>query len=103
MPFVLGAARHDLQSCVPSGLLASDGMKSGVARSNMSLEAAARCGDNESLVPLVTELHHEVTRAIEYLRPHQAYEPIRENVGRDAERLYKPGKAAGFAKCRGQH
>jgi PAS domain S-box-containing protein len=35
------------------------------------LEAAARCADNESLAPLVTELHHEVTRAIEYLRPHQ--------------------------------
>jgi PAS domain S-box-containing protein len=32
------------------------------------LEAAARSGDNESLAPLVTELHHEVTRAIEYLR-----------------------------------
>jgi CheY-like chemotaxis protein len=36
------------------------------------LEAAARLGDNESLAPLVTELHHEVTRAIEYLRPHHA-------------------------------
>jgi hypothetical protein len=35
------------------------------------LEAAARCADNESLAPLVTELHHEVTRAIGYLRLHQ--------------------------------
>jgi CheY-like chemotaxis protein len=36
------------------------------------LEAAARLGDKESLAPLVTELHQEVTRAIEYLRPHHA-------------------------------
>jgi CheY-like chemotaxis protein len=36
------------------------------------LEAAARFEDNASLARLVAELHHEVTRAIEYLRPHQA-------------------------------
>jgi len=36
------------------------------------LEAAARLRDKESLAPLVTELHQEVTRAIEYLRQKQA-------------------------------
>jgi two-component system sensor histidine kinase/response regulator len=36
------------------------------------LEAAARSGEQNSLVPLVTELHEEVTRAVEYLRQKQA-------------------------------
>jgi HPt (histidine-containing phosphotransfer) domain-containing protein len=44
----------------------------GVSLAAGRLEAAARSGGQESLAPFVTELHQEVTRAIEYLRLKQA-------------------------------
>jgi len=44
----------------------------GVSMVAARLEAAARLGGNESLAPLVDELHVEVAQAIEYLRTNAA-------------------------------